>query len=35
MAMNYTSEEIECHASFIVYHAFVECKILENQYDHL
>ncbi|WP_105589443.1 ABC-three component system protein [Cronobacter sakazakii] len=30
MAMNYTSEEIECHASFIVYHAFVECKILEK-----
>jgi len=30
MAMNYTCEEIECHASFIVYHAFVECKILEK-----
>lgn len=30
MAINYTCEEIECHASFIVYHAFVECKVLEK-----
>ncbi|EES6292708.1 TPA: hypothetical protein SI670_003960 [Escherichia coli] len=30
MAINYTSEDIEFHASFIVYHAFVECKILEK-----